>query len=126
MGDEENATLLRQQSIGGTFEAPKVAGLSWAGEIEAPDAPEKTGDIVSSAMNLAACALGSSMLSLPYTMMVAGPVTSFALLLSFAVMSYYAAESIVQGYSSSHACHRRPRCLISRDVDIRFVRIRVS
>lgn len=69
--------------------------FTWAGEKESPDAPAKTGSITSSAMNLAACALGASMLSLPYAMMVSGPLVSLFMLVLFAVMSYFAAQSVV-------------------------------
>lgn len=70
-------------------------GYTWAGEAEAHNAPEKTGTIFSSAMNLAACALGASMLSLPYAMMLSGPIVAIEFLVIFAIMAYFAAQAVV-------------------------------
>lgn len=92
----EGTSLLSRVEEGTPFIPSQIAGKTWAGEDEGPDAAPKDGTIISSAMNLAACALGASMLSLPYAMMVSGPVVSFSLLLSFGVMSYIAADAIVQ------------------------------
>ena len=95
MASEENVSLIVDPTKNGTFEQIRAPEYTWAGEPESADAPPKTGSITSSAMNLAACALGASMLSLPYAMMLSGPVISFLLLLSFSVMAYFAAQAIV-------------------------------
>lgn len=94
MASDERVSLVVDPSITSTFPKVDAPSYSWAGEPEGPDAPPKTGTITSSAMNLAACALGASMLSLPYAMMLSGPVISFSLLLFFAVAAYFAAQSI--------------------------------
>eukprot|EP00178_Gracilaria_changii_P012367 TRINITY_DN34_c0_g1_i2.p1 TRINITY_DN34_c0_g1~~TRINITY_DN34_c0_g1_i2.p1 ORF type:complete len:451 (+),score=66.60 TRINITY_DN34_c0_g1_i2:4331-5683(+) len=59
------------------------------------DAPTPTGTIFSSAMNLAACALGASMLSLPYAMMISGPIVAMQFIGIFAVMAFISAQAIV-------------------------------
>lgn len=59
------------------------------------DSPPATGTIFSSAMNLAACALGASMLSLPYTMMISGPIIALQFLVIFAIMAFVSAQAIV-------------------------------
>jgi amino acid permease len=51
--------------------------------------------VLSSAMNLCACALGASMLSLPYAMAVGGPVATAGLLVVFAGVSFYAGQAVV-------------------------------
>ncbi|CAN8069394.1 unnamed protein product [Agarophyton chilense] len=61
-----------------------------------PDgAPPPTGTIFSSAMNLAACALGASMLSLPYAMMISGPIVAMQFIGIFAVMAFISAQAVV-------------------------------
>lgn len=72
-----------------------ILNVSWAGETEGEGAPPKTGTIFSSAMNLAACALGASMLSLPYTMMISGPLVALEFLVIFAIMAFFAAQAVV-------------------------------
>ncbi|CDF32965.1 unnamed protein product [Chondrus crispus] len=85
----------------GDAEAPLLISLSdsthvtWAGESEPASAPRKTGTIFSSAMNLAACALGASMLSLPYTMMISGPIVALQFLIVFAIMAFFSAQAVV-------------------------------
>lgn len=69
--------------------------LTWAGEPEAPGAPEKNATIFAASMNLAACALGASMLSLPYTMMISGPIVALQFLIFFAIMAFFAAQAVV-------------------------------
>lgn len=71
------------------------APVTWAGEPEKEGVPEKTGTILSTAMNLGACGLGASMLSLPYTMMVSGPIVSLELLIFFAIMAFIGAQAVV-------------------------------
>ncbi len=95
MASDEKSSLIKDPSATGTFGNVFAPSCTWAGELEPIDAPAKTGTVTSSAMNLAACALGASMLSLPYAMMVSGPVLSFFLLSFFAVASYFAAQGIV-------------------------------
>lgn len=94
MAPNEYAPLVVDTQGAGTF-AKSTYSTTWAGEQESLDAPAKTGTIISSAMNLAACALGASMLSLPYAMMVAGPIPALTLLVLFAVVSYFTAEAVV-------------------------------
>lgn len=72
-----------------------ISNVTWAGEPESEGAPEKTGSVFSSAMNLAACALGASMLSLPYTMMISGPIVALEFLVLFAIMAIFAAQAVV-------------------------------
>lgn len=69
---------------------------TWAGEDMPVDAPPTNGSITSSSINLAACALGASMLSLPYTMKISGPVISLEFLLMFGIMAFVASQSIVR------------------------------
>lgn len=69
---------------------------TWSGENAAPDSPPTNGTIMSSSINLAACALGASMLSLPYTMKISGPVISIEFLIIFGIMAFIAAQSIVR------------------------------
>lgn len=72
-----------------------ISNVTWAGESEGDDAPPKTGTIISSSMNLAACALGASMLSLPYTMMISGPIVALEFLVIFGIMAFFSANAIV-------------------------------
>lgn len=95
MASHEKSVLISGTSGSDTFPHAPVPSYTWAGELEEEDALPKTGTVISSAMNLAACALGASMLSLPYAMMVSGPIVSYSLLTFFAIASYYAAQFIV-------------------------------
>lgn len=88
MDEEENTPLVMRP-------------LSWAGE-ELPEAsPALSGSVKASAVNLAACALGASMLSLPYTMYLSGPVVAFCFLLIFGLMSYIASQAVVRAGEAS-------------------------
>lgn len=71
---------------------------SWAGEVDLEEADNgaiRDGTVISSAMNLAACAFGASMLSLPYALMIGGPVPTFAMLILFAVVAFFAGQAVV-------------------------------
>lgn len=75
---------------------------TWAGEDAPPDSPSTNGSIISSSINLAACALGASMLSLPYTMKISGPVISVEFLIMFGIMAFVAAQAIVRAGLHTH------------------------
>jgi amino acid permease len=76
--------------------APAAPATTWAGEADAEaGALLRGGSVFSSAMNLAACGLGASMLSLPYAMMVGGPLVTLGMLLLFAVMAFVAGQAVV-------------------------------
>lgn len=83
MGDEENTPLVRRP-------------LSWAGEELPESTPSLSGSVQASAVNLAACALGASMLSLPYTMYLSGPILALCFLFVFGAMAYVASQAIVR------------------------------
>lgn len=68
---------------------------TWSGERAPQDAPPTEGTVQASSINLAACALGASMLSLPYTMLVSGAIISLEFLLLFAIMAYASSQAII-------------------------------
>lgn len=70
--------------------------FSWAGEVLDASDPIMTGTVGGTAINLSACALGASMLSLPYTMSIAGPGIALDFLLLFAIMAYFAAQAVIR------------------------------
>jgi solute carrier family 38 (sodium-coupled neutral amino acid transporter), member 7/8 len=84
----------------GSTPAPAPAASAtkdWAGADDAEaGAVVRDGSVFSSVMNLCACALGASMLSLPYTMMVGGPLVTLDLLTLFAVMAFFAGQAVVR------------------------------
>lgn len=73
------------------------ASYDWSGSRDAESASAllRTGSIFSSVMNLCACALGASMLSLPYAMSIAGPAAALVLLTLLAFLSFAASNAIV-------------------------------
>lgn len=73
-----------------------ISDRTWAGGPIADDDSDRDGTVLSSAVNLAACALGASMLSLPYAMFIAGPVVALVCLVLLGVMAFIAAQSILQ------------------------------
>jgi hypothetical protein len=69
---------------------------TWAGEVDAEaGAIERTGTVFSSVMNLAACAFGASMLSLPYAMYIGGPAVVLTALVGFAGIAYLSGQAII-------------------------------
>lgn len=81
-------------------EAIPLSGINygerlWSGEPAHAGSPERTGTVFSSGINLAACALGASMLSLPYAMSIAGPVIAIVFLVVFGCMAFLAAQFVL-------------------------------
>jgi amino acid permease len=73
-----------------------LSAMTWAGEDDAEvGAIERTGTVFSSVMNLAACAFGASMLSLPYAMYIGGPVVVLVSLVAFGFGAYLSGQAII-------------------------------
>lgn len=72
------------------------ANRMWSGELNFESASDRNGSIVSSAGNLAGCAFGASMLSLPYAMFIAGPIPALVFLTAFGVMAYMTAQAVLR------------------------------
>lgn len=68
----------------------------WSSNPVVDDDSERTGSVLSSSVNLAACAFGASMLSLPYAMFIAGPVVALVFLVLFGVLAFIAAQAILR------------------------------
>lgn len=73
-----------------------ISDNTWSSSPVADDDSERTGSILSSSVNLAACAFGASMLSLPYAMSIAGPVVALVSLVLFGVLAFIAAQAILR------------------------------
>ncbi|KAA8496856.1 putative sodium-coupled neutral amino acid transporter 8 [Porphyridium purpureum] len=82
-------------SAGGGAHGVKL-GFNWAGEAFGPADREPTGGLVSSIMNLCACAFGASMLSIPFAMEHAGVLPILGLLVLLGAIATKAAASIIQ------------------------------
>jgi amino acid permease len=74
-----------------------LPAMTWAGEEDSEvGAIERTGTVFTSVMNLAACAFGASMLSLPYAMYIGGPFVVLLVLFAFAIAAFVSGQAIIE------------------------------
>lgn len=76
--------------------SPKETAHTWAGEPVEPGAPPATASPFAAVMNLSACALGASMLSLPHALAASGPVLALFVLAFFGLMAVLSSRAVVR------------------------------